>query len=330
MADKTTKRLLLERLALEQGPLSISQIRGLLPGLEAVPDRTLRRWLSDAVDRRLLRRHGEKRGTRYEPVRRPGLPPFKFLDGKTPVQRAQVLKHLRDLWTHHSTAIEGNTLTLGDTHFILEEGLTISGKPIREHQEVIGHASAIDLMYQALSEPLTENTMFELHRAVQAEVVHDAYKPNGAWKVEPNGTYTIGADDERVYLEYAHPRDVPALMAEVIERLNSAEARQLTYQNAPAFYAAIHAAVAHIHPFWDGNGRIARLIANLPLLQSGLPPVVIPKERRREYIQLLAGYELACGTLTKASGAWPHPDRLTGIIRFVAECYQTTRERLGA
>lgn len=328
MADEKTKRLLLERLALATGPLSISEIRKLIPGVEAVPDRTLRRWLSEAVDQRLLRRHGEKRGTRYQPVRRPELPPFKFLDGKTPVQRAQVLKHLRDLWTHHSTAIEGNTLTLGDTHFILEEGLTISGKSIREHQEVIGHASAIALMYQALSEPLTENTVFELHRAVQAEVIHDVYKPNGAWKVEPNGTYTIGASDERVYLEYAHPRDVPALMAEVIERLNTAEARQLTYEVAPAFYAAIHAAVAHIHPFWDGNGRIARLIANLPLLRSGLPPVVIPKERRREYIELLTEYELSCGTLTKASGAWPNPDRLAGLTRFVADCYQTTRELL--
>jgi len=330
MADKATKRLLLERLAQERGSLSISQIRELIPAAETVPDRTLRRWLSEAVDQRLLLRHGEKRGTRYQPVRRLEPPSFKFLQDKTPVQREQILKNLRDLWTHNSTALEGNTLTLRDTHFLLEEGLTVSGKPIREHQEVIGHASAITLMYRALYGPVTENTLFELHRAVQTEVIHDVYKPHGAWKVEPNGTYTIGANDAHVYLEYAHPRDVPALMEEVLQRLNTAEAKQLTYEDAPRWYAAIHAAVAHIHPFWDGNGRIARLIGNLPLLQSGLPPVVIPKERRREYIQSLAEYELACGTLTRASGAWPKPDRLDGLTRFVTECYQTTRELLEA
>jgi len=328
MADKSTKRLLLERLAQEQGSLSISQIRELIPAAETVPDRTLRRWLNEAVEQRLLIRHGEKRGTLYQPIKRPGIPRFKFLDGKTPVQREQILKKLRDLWTHHSTALEGNTLTLGDTHFLLEEGLTVSGKPIREHQEVIGHASAITLMYRAVFEVVTTETLFELHRAVQTELIHDVYRPCGAWKVEPNSTYTIDANDQPVHLEYAHPRDVPELMDEVIQQLNTAEARQLTFENAPSWYATIHAAVVHIHPFWDGNGRIARLIANLPLLQSGLPPVVIPKERRREYIQLLAEYELTSGTLTRASGAWPKPDGLAGFTWFVAECYQTTRELL--
>jgi hypothetical protein len=71
VADNATKRLLLERLAQEQRPLSISQIRGLIPATETVPDRTLRRWLSEAVDQRLLLRHGEKRGTVYQPIQRP-------------------------------------------------------------------------------------------------------------------------------------------------------------------------------------------------------------------------------------------------------------------
>ncbi len=56
--------------------------------------------------------------------------------------RLALLRQVRDLWTHSSTAIEGNTLTLGETKFVLEEGLTISGKPLKDHQEVVGQARA--------------------------------------------------------------------------------------------------------------------------------------------------------------------------------------------
>jgi Fic family protein len=58
-----------------------------------------------------------------------------------------LLTQLRNLWTHTSTAIEGNTLTLGETAFVLSEGLTVSGKPLKDHEEVVGHARAIDLVY---------------------------------------------------------------------------------------------------------------------------------------------------------------------------------------
>jgi Fic family protein len=66
--------------------------------------------------------------------------------------RAALLAQVRDLWTHGSTAIEGNTLTLGETKFVIEEGLTVSGKPLKDHQEVVGHARAIELLYRWLDE----------------------------------------------------------------------------------------------------------------------------------------------------------------------------------
>ncbi|MDD2455846.1 MAG: hypothetical protein PHG96_08465 [Kiritimatiellae bacterium] len=78
-----------------------------------------------------------------------------------------MLKHIVAVWTHDSTAIEGNTLTLGDTVKVLELGLTISGKSLREHQEVYGHDRAIDLVYRMLRQPIiTEEDLFALHRAV--------------------------------------------------------------------------------------------------------------------------------------------------------------------
>ena len=78
------------------------------------------------------------------------------------------------------------------------------------------------------------------------------------------------------------------------------------------------------HPFWDGNGRIARLLANVPLLKSGLPPIVIPKEKRREYIQLIAAYQMSVGQLDNKSGARHEPQGLKDFEAFCLECYQET------
>ena len=75
-------------------------------------------------------------------------------------------------------------------------------------------------------------------------------------------------------------------MQQIINMINQEKVTELTLGMAHQWYAKIHAGIAHIHPFWDGNGRFARLLANVPLLKSGLPPIIISKEKRREYIQL--------------------------------------------
>jgi hypothetical protein len=322
MADKLPLALL-KRIFSDNSPLSFSEIQEQLPS--KVAERTLRRWIANAVEQGRLTRTGKNRSTRYSLASKVPAQP-KFLQ-TTPVHKQElVLKQLRDLWTHTSTAIEGNTLTLGDTHFILEEGLTVSGKPIKEHQEILGHASAIDLIYQAIDKPVNEQLCFDLHKAIQTEVVHDIYKPYGKWKVQPNGTYTIGKDDKPIYLEYAKPQFVPHLMKQVIDEINSTQT--ITPESAHKVYAKIHVAIAHIHPFWDGNGRIARLLANVSLLRNGLLPIIIPKEKRREYIQLLAEYELKAGELTKQTGPWPKLSLLTPFESFCAECYQQTKATL--
>jgi len=236
-----------------------------------------------------------------------------------------LISQLRDLWTHTSTAVEGNTLSLGDTHFVLEQGLTISGKSIKDHQEVIGHAKAIELLYQSLHQPITEELLFKLHKAVQAENSNDIYKPNGAWKKEVNGTYIVTENDEQVYIEYALPNDVPHLMREIMTELNSANKHQINIINAHKIYARIHVGLAHTHPFWDGNGRICRLLANVPLLRAGLPPIVIPNEERKTYIQLLAEYQITTGQISKETGAWPDTNLLLEFEEFIEHCYSITK-----
>ena len=138
-----------------------------------------------------------------------------FLTNLDPDLQKALMTQLRNLWTHTSTAIEGNTLTLGETAFVLEEGLTIAGKPLKDHEEVVGHARAIDLVYDLVKEgrELSEPDLFALHKAVQTEVIVDVYKPAGSWKIEPNSTVGV-VDEKQVIFEYAPPADVPRLMAD--------------------------------------------------------------------------------------------------------------------
>lgn len=323
MADKHTQSTALTILKQNSSPMSLQEISSALDN--KVAERTLRRWLASWVKTGHILRFGNGRATlyRYQTIEPRS---FKFLHGLDEDLKTSVLLQLRDLWTHTSTAIEGNTLTLGDTHYLLEEGLTVSGKPLKDHQEVIGHARAIDLFYHSLSQPLNESIIFELHKAVQSEILTDIYKPYGAWKLEPNGVYAITSSGRQTYIEYASPSVVPALMTELIDDVNSIDTGIVTEENAHSFYAKIHMGFVHIHPFWDGNGRLARLLANIPLLKAGLPPLMIPFENRRNYIEILADYQVAIGQLNKNTGVWPDTSKLVAFNDFCQSAFQNTKQ----
>ncbi len=248
------------------------------------------------------------------------------LAGLDPDIRAALLAQIRDLWTHGSTALEGNTLTLGETKFVIEEGLTVSGKPLKDHQEVVGHARAIELIYGWLDSEVTLERLFDLHRAVQTAVVADILKPYGAWKREPNGTYAVAADGRQVFIEYARPGEVPILMDAWLAELNRAGRAGLDEADAIAAYARLHLGLVHIHPFWDGNGRMARLLANLALLRSGHLPLVMELRERRRYIETLAAYQIAVGQLNPGTGVWPRPDLEGPFLDLCRDSYQATRD----
>ena len=115
---------------------------------------------------------------------------MRFLEGIGETRKAELLKQLRAVWTHDSTAIEGNTLSLGDTMFVLGYGLTVKGKPLKDQADVQNHARAIDAVLELVERgKLTEEDVFRLHRLVINEQPADIYKPVGAYKREDNGTY---------------------------------------------------------------------------------------------------------------------------------------------
>ena len=312
-------------------PLSLSDIS--IKINREVSGRTLRRWLAAWETGNKVKKTGAGPSTAYIYVAQPedieALVPARdslgFLQGLDTDLRASLIKQIRDLWTHTSTALEGNTLSLGDTHFILEQGLTISGKPIKDHQEVRGHARAIELLYQSIGLAINKERLFALHRAVQTEYIDDIYKPIGAWKIESNGTHAVGLDNQQYFIEYALPLFVPNLMNEVLAYINAISSTEISLQNAPEIYAKIHMGIVHIHPFFDANGRVARLLANIPLLKNGLPPLVISQEKRQSYIQALCEYQISIGQLNSTSGAWPEPEKLVDFNNFCASSYASTR-----
>jgi Fic family protein len=218
-----------------------------------------------------------------------------FLAGLDHDLRSGLASEIRALWTHHSTALEGNTLTLGDTTFILQEGLTVSGKSLKDHQEVIGHARAIDVLYHFIDQrrTLTVNDLHQLHRTVQTEMVSDIFAPIGAWKNEPNGTTALLSNGQTQWHDYARPNDVPALMDEWLSHLS--QTREQIISDPLGAYTDLHLGFTTIHPYADGNGRLARLLANIPIIIQGLPPVLIPLERRRDYITLMGDWSIARG-----------------------------------
>jgi Fic family protein len=234
-----------------------------------------------------------------------------FYDQLDPDIKTILLAQIRNLWTHNSTSLEGNSLTLGETDFILEEGLTIQGKPLKDHNEVYGHAKAIELIYALLNNPtpnITKQDIFNLHGTVLTEHIRDVDQPVGNWKRQPNFTTYIGADNKQAWREYPSPKHIDSLMAQWLGNLNISLSKVNTSHDAGTAYADLQLSLVCIHPFFDGNGRMARLLANLPVLKSGFPPIVVPEEDRYQYKQVLSAYQNTIPDLAELNDLKQLPD----------------------
>ena len=248
-----------------------------------------------------------------------------FLDGIEVVRRMELMKQLRAVWTHDSTAIEGNTLTLGDTMAVLEYGLTVKGKPLKDHQDVVAHAKGVDFIQTMIDRGrVEEDDILALHRIVVAEPTNDIYRPVGVWKREDNGTYGVEGG-KSVYMAYASAADTPMLMGNWRRFFNRLIDPALDESAALEAYLAAHVSFVRIHPFFDGNGRVARLLANMPVLFAGFPPIVIPAEARMDYIHALWAYQRAVGVAGVSSPELlPEPARLDNLRGLLREWWQTT------
>jgi Fic family protein len=188
------------------------------------------------------------------------------------------LKKLYDVqFTYNSNAIEGNTLTQSETELVLSTGITIGGKTLQEHLEVIGHKDAIDYIETLAQQdsPIGEWEIKQIHN-----LIIRAISPEEAGKYRQLDVKAAGTN----YLYPAHYL-LPQLMTELIDWLNSEQAQTLH----PIEYATTaHFRFVSIHPFRDGNGRTARLLMNLLLLRGGYPIVIISNSVRNDYINAVA------------------------------------------
>jgi len=247
----------------------------------------------------------------------------------TTYEKEALLHKLRVKWIYNSNALEGNTLSEGDTSFIIENGLTVQGKSISEHQQVLGHVNALDLVYAMLeADVFSQEDLFALHKAIQTEILIDSERPNGAYKVIANGRWiNIEGKDKHIY--YPHPNDVEHLMALWFQLYIKVTKQIDSKKEAIEAYAILHTAFAAIHPFYDGNGRLARLVANLPLLKNNYLPIIIDSTRRATYIDLLSTYNLQSPTLdANTTDLIEKNDAYLNLIDFFTQEYKNSEELL--
>ncbi len=243
-------------------------------------------------------------------------------------EKEELNKQLKIGWTYNSNAIEGNTLKLGDTAFVIENGLTVKGKAIKDHNEVIGHARAIDLVYEFIkSSNFTPDNLFALHKAIMTQIIIDTEAPMGAYKVVENGRY-IRVDEKATYVPYPHPNDIEYLMGLWFGEFGSMKKIE-DFDSCVNLYTNMHLSFASIHPFFDGNGRLARLVANLPLLKSGFLPLIVSNEDRQEYIELLSNYNLKAKRLdTNSDRLIEQNQEYQKLLKFFKDQYNSSQELL--
>jgi Fic family protein len=183
------------------------------------------------------------------------------------------------LFVYATNAVEGSTLTLAETVVVLEEGVTIGGKPVRDHLDAINGQKAFAMMLGLAQKrgDIDLETILALHRAV----VGDA-------------TYAGQLRDQPVYIRgslHVPPNyaKVPMLMDDMLERLAADRKRE----HSVAVASRLHFALLTIHPFVDGNGRTARLLQNLYLIREGFVPILIGPDEKSRYFDVLQRGQIA-------------------------------------
>ena len=228
----------------------------------------------------------------------------------------RVAQKLRIDANYHSNAIEGNSLTLGETRSLIFYDRTARGKPMRDHIDVRGHDDAVKAVEAAVREKqeVTQAFVRELHRILLREPYEvDAHTPDGArtkrtirvgaYKTAPNNVKTLTGE---TYF-FTPPERVQMEMTELLDWVRE---REKEGEHPVILAATFHYRFVRIHPFDDGNGRMARLLMNMILTRHGYAVAIVRQDDRERYI----------GELERIN----HAGQLAGFIEFIASCCEYT------
>ncbi len=224
----------------------------------------------------------------------------------------RIAQKLRLESNYHSNAIEGNSLTLGETRSLILHGLTAHGKPMRDHLDIKGHDEAVKAIEDAVKRNQSLNEVFirNLHKVLLKEPYeNDAITPAGQstkrliaigdYKTRPNNVRT--STGETHY--FTPPEQVKPAMSDLIDWYRKNEEKS---EHPIVMAATFHYRFVRIHPFDDGNGRMARLLMNMILIKHGYTVAIIPIQERDQYIQ----------TLEQADKS----EDLAEFIAYIAQC----------
>lgn len=205
---------------------------------------------------------------------------YKIIQSKRPLSSG-VVRKLKEQFsfelTFNSNAIEGNKLTLKETYLVIQDGLTVKGKSLKDHLEAKNHYEAVQFLHDLVEHEKRHTVSENLIRSLQQLVVKDIEDDEaGQYR---KGNVLIAGSSHRPPEAF----EVPSLMREFIVWIKKNEKKLHPVQLA----ALAHHKLVNIHPFIDGNGRTARLFMNVLLMQKGYPMAIILKNDRKKYYQAL-------------------------------------------
>lgn len=226
-------------------------------------------------------------------------------------------------YNYNSNHLEGNTLTYGQTELLLLFGKVSGEGHLKDFNDMKASEVSVRMMREEASnrqEPLTQNFIRTLHHTLLRED-YTEYRtlPNGVqtsfvihagkYKTRPNSVITRYGDR----FEYASPEETPALMSDLVDWYNDEEKKgKLTPVQLAALF---HYRYIRIHPFEDGNGRIARLMVNYILSRHGWPMIVVRSRKKQEYLEALHQTDLVVGTVPSV-GAHANIKQIGSFLKY--------------